>query len=280
VPTIVILGAGEIGGAAARRIAAAGIVSRVILVDAAESVAAGKALDILQAAPVDRYSTLVTGTSDVAAVIGATAMVLADRHGAPSEEWQGEDALGLVRRVANLNGTAPLLCAGARQASIVDRGVRELGIARTRLWGSAPEALRSAIVGLAALEGGCAPGDVSLTVLGRPPGGIVVPWESASLAGHAAADWLDPPALTRLDARIARLWPPAPLTLAAAASGMLVAMLTRSPRVLAAFVASSRDEPDLGAIRAVSLGPHGIVRVITPQLTPRDRVRVDPTVAP
>ncbi len=274
-----ILGAGELGGALARQIAAADVTSRVVLVDPAEAVAAGKALDILQASPMDRYSTRVSGTSDVAAVVGAAAVVLADRHGTPAEEWQEDAGLALVGRVSGLNSTAPIVCAGARQASIVERGVNELGVARTRLLGSAPEALRAAVIGLVALEAGCAPTDVSLAVLGRPPGGIVVPWESASVAGHAAADVLSPPALARLDGRIARLWPPAALTLAAAASRLLVAAFTRSPRTLAAFVTLTREEGfgGRGAMLSVTLGPHGIIRVSAPRLTPRDRVRVDQT---
>ena len=57
VATTVILGAGDLGGALARQLAAADVVSTVVLVDEAGSVAQGKALDIRQASPVDRYST-------------------------------------------------------------------------------------------------------------------------------------------------------------------------------------------------------------------------------
>ncbi len=55
--SIVILGAGELGGALARQLAAADVAAQITLIDSAGSVAAGKALDILQAAPVDGYST-------------------------------------------------------------------------------------------------------------------------------------------------------------------------------------------------------------------------------
>jgi len=55
----------------ARQLAAADIASRIVLVDDMANVAAGKALDVAQSGPVDGYSTALSGTSDVAAVVGA-----------------------------------------------------------------------------------------------------------------------------------------------------------------------------------------------------------------
>jgi malate dehydrogenase len=72
VSTVVILGAGEIGGALARQLAALDLVSRITLVDDLAGVAAGKALDVAQSGPVDGYHTALTGTNDIAAVVGAT----------------------------------------------------------------------------------------------------------------------------------------------------------------------------------------------------------------
>jgi malate dehydrogenase len=277
VSRIVILGAGEIGGALARQVAAASAVSQVVLVDAAGEVAEGKALDIQQAAAIDVSATRVSGTSDIAAVVGASAIVFADRHEMSADEWQEDAGLALLRRVHGLNGRAPMLCAGAQQASLIERGVGELSVPHMRLFGSAPEALRAAVTSLVALEAACAPSDVSLAVLGRPPGHIVVPWESASLSGHGAADVLSPPALARLEARLSRLWPPGPLTLAAAAARVVLAALGGSPRTVAAFVAlmQADDGSARAAMLPVTLGPSGIARVAVPQLTPRDRVRVD-----
>ena len=80
--TAVILGAGEIGGALARQLAAIDLVSRIVIVDDLANVAAGKALDVAQSAPVDRYHTVMAGTADVAAVVGAAVVLVADRRGA------------------------------------------------------------------------------------------------------------------------------------------------------------------------------------------------------
>jgi malate dehydrogenase len=276
VRSVVILGAGELGGALARHLAAADVCARVTIVDEAYTVAAGKALDIRQAAPIDGYSTAVFGTADESVAIDADAIVMAD-VATGGAEWQGDAAVGLVQRMARLNERATLICAGARQFDVVERAVREVGVARHRVLGSAPEALRAAVAAMAALEAGCAPADVSLLVLGRPPAEIIVPWEDAAIGGRRAAEVLPPPAMTRLDRRLPRLWPPGPLTLAAAATRFLVVAATRGRHTLSAFVALTREagEPDQVGMLPVMLGSNGVYRVLAPSLSIRDRVRLD-----
>jgi malate dehydrogenase len=275
VRSIVIIGAGDLGGALARQVAHADIASRVIIVDEAGRVAEGKALDILQAAPVDGYSTHVSGTTDEAAVTGADAILFADRA-SMNAEWQGDSGAALVRRVNHLNPAAMLLCAGGRQLELVERGVREAGIARQRLFGSAPEALRAAIISMTALEAGCSPTEVSLTVVGRPTTQIIVPWEDASIGGRRATEVLSPPAITRLDGRLPRMWPPGPMTLASAATRILQAAATRSRLSVAAFVAVNREAGAAGRVGMlpVALQANGIAAVLTPTLSTRDRVRL------
>jgi malate dehydrogenase len=277
VRSVVILGAGEVGGATARQVAAADVAARIVLVDEAEAIAQGKALDIRQAAPIDRYSTNITGTADESAVIDADVIVIADKMTVPVVEWQDDAGVGLVRRVAHLNPSGMILCAGAQQLNVVERAFRELGLPGQRVLGSAPEALRSAIISLTALEAGCTPAEVSLTVLGKPPHQIIVPWEDASIGGRRATDALSPPAITRLDARLSRLWPPGPLTLASAATRFLRAAAMRGGQTLSAFVVASRDEGDYGraGMLPVTVTARGLARVIAPRLSVRDRVRLE-----
>jgi malate dehydrogenase len=277
VSTVAIIGAGDIGGALARQLAAVDLVSRIVIVDDLASVAAGKALDVQQSAPVDGYHTTLTGTADLAAVVGAVAVVIADGAKAPVTEWKDEAGLALVKRVAGLNQRAPIVCAGPSQGSLVEKAVSEAGIPRTRVFGSSPEALRAAVIALTALEAGAAPIDISLSVLGRPPQQIVVPWDEASIAGRTATQVLSAAQIQRLDARIARLWPPGPYTLASATTSVLQAALTRSPRVHAALVTSTREEAKYGraAMMPVTLEPSGIATFVTPALSTRDRVRFE-----
>ena len=275
--TAVILGAGEIGGAAARQLAAIDLVSRIIIVDDLASVAAGKALDIAQSAPVDRYHTAMSGTADIAAVVGAVVIVLADRATQPVSEWKDEGGLALLKSVSGLNQLAPIVCAGTSQASLIERGVNELGVSRLRLFGSAPEALRSAVVAIVALEAGAAPSDISLSVLGKPPQQIIVPWDEAAIGGRTATQVLSAAQLARLDARIARLWPPGAYALAGAATRIARSALMRTPRVHAALVAVTRDEgvPGRSAMMPINLQPSGIATLVPPALSARDRVRFE-----
>jgi malate dehydrogenase len=279
VATVVILGAGDIGGALARQLAAADVVSHIVIVDDAASIAAGKALDIAQAGPVERYSTQLSGTNDVSAVVGAEMVVFADRATQPPAEWQDEAGLALLKRVAGLNQLAPFVCAGTSQTPLIERGVNELGVARARLFGSAPEALRSAITAITALAAGAAPDDVSLSVMGRPPHHVIVPWDEAAIAGRSATQVLTAAQLARLDARIARLWPPGPNTLAGAAARLIHTAITRAARVHVAMVALTQAEgtPGRAAVLPVALGRSGILRLVTPALSSRDRVRLETT---
>jgi malate dehydrogenase len=247
-----------------------------VLVDDLAGVASGKALDVAQSAPVDGYHTALAGSNDVAAVVGAAVVVIADRA-AGSAEWQGDEALALLKRVAGLNQAAPLLCAGASQAGLIEKLVTEAGVSRARVFGSAPEALRSAVVAITALEANAAPVDVSLSVLGKPPHQVIVPWDEAAISGRSATNVLSAAQLARLDARIARLWPPGPYALAAAATHLIRSALTRSPRVHAAMVAAVRDEgaPGRAAMMPVTLNTTGIATLVEPALSTRDRVRFD-----
>ena len=277
--TAVILGAGDIGGALARQLAALDLVSRIVIVDDLANVAAGKALDVAQSAPIDRYHTTMSGTADIAAVVGAAVVVIADIAAPPGPEWKDEAGLALLKRVAGLNQHAPIVCAGAGQSALVERGVNELGVSRMRLFGSSPEALRSAIIAIVALEAGAAPADISLSVLGRPPHHIIVPWDETAIAGRCATQVLSAAQLARLDARIARLWPPAAYTLASAAARVIRSALTRTPRVHAALVAVTREEgsPGRSAMMPVTLQPSGIASLVAPSLSSRDRVRFETT---
>jgi malate dehydrogenase len=256
----------------AREIAALDLVSRIVIVDDLANVAAGKALDVAQSSPVDGYHTSLSGTSDVAAVVGATAIVLAD---VPDDER----GFALLRRIAGLNQNAPVICAGINHAAIVEKAVNEAGLSRLRVFGSAAEALRSAVIAITAAEANAAPSDISLSVLGRPPQHIIVPWDEASIAGRSATNVLTAAQLARLDARIARLWPPGPYALASAAARIVRTAFTRSPRVHAALVAVTRDEgmPGRSAMMPVMLDAKGIAALVPPALSARDRVRFETT---
>lgn len=61
---VTVIGAGNVGATVANVLAHKDIVKEVVLVDIVGDLAKGKALDTWQQAPIDHYSTLLTGTSD------------------------------------------------------------------------------------------------------------------------------------------------------------------------------------------------------------------------
>jgi hypothetical protein len=275
VTTLVVLGACAIGGAAARLAVAGAVARRVVLVDDATDVARGKALDIRQASAIDGVTVDVVGTSDLGTVVGASAVVLADRA-APAGEHQGDEALRLLAQVRALNPRALVVCAGALQFEVIERMVHERGAERSLIAGSAPEALRSGLIALAALESRTAPRDVSLMLLGRPPQRAFVVWNDASIAGQRATDVLAQPALTKLEDQLPHLWPPGPLALGSAAVSVVRLALTHVAGTPSLFVVPA----SIGGAerRAVAVATRVRVDGITPiwpVLSPRDRTRME-----
>jgi len=272
---VAILGAGELGGALASLLATSDIVRAIRLVDEAGSVAAGKALDIAQAAPVEGFATQLSGTTDVATAAGAAVIVVADR--AQGVDRSEDEALQLVKRAAQMAPSAVILCAAAAHRPVVDRAIGEFRLNRRRVFGSAPEAAASGGRALVALAADTSPRDVSLSVLGVPPTHTVVAWQDAAIAGVAATRLLDEPTRRRLNDRIAALWPPGPYALAAAAVAVIDAMTGRSRRTIGCFVGpdTSAGTRTRTAALPVKLGSSGIVEVVPPTLSVVERVALE-----
>jgi malate dehydrogenase len=275
--TVCIIGAGDIGGAAARALARGDRVSRLLLVDADAKVAAGKALDIQQSGAVDRFHVRLDGTDDVSRVAGCAVCVVADRFGRPSSEWQGEDALAMVTRLASYAGEAPIVFAGAAQAELLSAAARESHVARHRLAGSSPEALIAAVRAVVAMEARCSPSEVDLTVLGTPPSGFVVPWSEASIGGYSLERVLSQVELQRIEARAARLWPPGPFALGLAAARVVEALVRHSRRAFSVLMVLGGEFGVRGRVGAmpVNLSPAGITSARVPTLNTRERVRLE-----
>jgi malate dehydrogenase len=277
VTTVVILGAGDLGGATAQALASRDRVRRVLLVDAAGKVAAGKALDIQQSGAVDAFHTILEGADDESRITGADVCVIADRAGQPPSEWQGDEGLAMLKRLAPYLADMPIVFAGTLQTELIAVAAREASIARARLIGSSPEALASAIISIVAMEARCAPGEVRLTVLGTPPRGFVVPWSEASIGGFALDRVVSQVQLTRIEARAARLWPPGPYTLGTAAARVVEAILHSSRRsfsVLTPLGGEFGVRNRVGAVPAL-LAARGIVHTRVPALSTRERVLLE-----
>jgi malate dehydrogenase len=263
---IAIVGAGPLGSALAHKLAARGRVDAVRLIDDNESVARGKALDIVQSGPVEGFGTRVSAEASVHAASGADVIVFADD--VTGAEHSGETGLALVRRLIASGSTSPFVFAGTVQRELMTRCITELRIASARVIGSAPFALASAVRALSAVVLDTSAVEISLNVLGVPPRQAVVTWQEGSVAGQPLQDVMGAHEIAALAARIPSLWPPGPYALASAAARVAEAVCSGSRRRYSCFVDVGR-----GRIAAMPVELHrgGVKRVLEPALTTLER---------
>lgn len=267
---IAIIGAGPLGGALAHKLAARSRVAEVRLIDAEASIARGKALDILQAGPVEGFGTAVTAQGTILAASGADAVVLADSTA--GAEHAGEPALALVRQLAASGAGAPIVFAGAAQRELMSRCITELHLPPARIIGSAPMALASALRALSAVVLDASAVEISLNVVGVPPNHTVVAWQEATVSGQPLPDVMGAHEIAMLSARIGGLWPPGPYALASAAARVVEAVCSGSRRQYSCFVDRGRGRI---AAMPVELQRGGIKRIIEPVLTSQERTALD-----
>jgi malate dehydrogenase len=271
---IAILGAGALGGALAHRLASRGRVSEVRLVDEQASLAQGKALDIQQSGAVEGFCTRLTSAGAIEAAAGADAIVVADASRGDVEH-SGESGLALVKRIASIETTAPLIFAGASQRVLLARSASELHVAPRRLIGSAPGALESAVRALAGLDADATGVEVQVRVVGVPPDAAVVAWEEATAFGQPISTVLAPHRLAAISARVPRLWPPGPGVLASAAARTAEALTNGSRRRYSCFVVIEEGSMVRVLALPIELGPGGVARVLRPALTRQEQTRLD-----
>lgn len=88
---ITVVGAGNVGATCANVLAHADVVNEVVLIDIQGNMAKGKALDMWQQAPIDGYSTRVTGGDDYALTAGSDIVIIT--AGIPRKPGMSRDDL-------------------------------------------------------------------------------------------------------------------------------------------------------------------------------------------
>jgi malate dehydrogenase len=272
---IAIAGCGPLGGALAHKLAGRDRAAEVRLIDPEGRMAQGKALDILQASPVERFTTRMTSADSWTAAAGADVIVVAD-DGRTGSEHAGESGLATLRQLTKVAGTAPIVFAGSTQRELMARASSELKVPRRRLIGSAPLALESALRAVVAVLLDSSGVEVSMRIVGVPPDAAVVAWEEATASGLPLSSQLRAHEIAALTARLRSLWPPGPLALASAASRVVEALLGHSRRRFSCFVPLERG-PLREAVVAmpVELGPGGTRRVMEPSLTRQEQTLLE-----
>ncbi|MEX2661462.1 MAG: hypothetical protein WD227_06010 [Vicinamibacterales bacterium] len=263
---IAIIGAGPLGGALAHKLAGRSRTAEVRLIDPEESVAKGKALDILQSGPVENAGVRVTAHGSLHAAVGAEAIVFADA--VSGAEHAGEAGLALVRQLDAAGASAPLVFAGATQRSLMQPCIRELHIPSARVLGTAPAALASALRALSGAILDTSAVEITLQVLGVPPRHTVVAWQEATVSGQPLTAVMAAHEIAALSARIPGLWPPGPYALASAAARVAEALCSGSRRQYSCFVDVGRERI---IAMPVKLRTGGIERIVAPTLSGQEQ---------
>jgi malate dehydrogenase len=271
VHTVAILGSGDLAATLARRLAEAEHARRVVLVDEDVGRARGKALDIAQSAPVEAFDVRVEGAPDLGAAGAVDALVVADPAELP--DGTARPSAALVERLRAASA-AIVVVASAHPCALVEALV-DAGHPADRVVGSAPVAQAAALRRWLAEELRIEPREVSATVLGVPPHGLLSPQGSAT-AGGLLVSALRPSALRQAVAAISGRTP-GPVALAAAAARVLRALSGSRPSILPVVVWLDGAYGHRGVALAVParLGSGRSEGVLEVPLEPVERVALD-----
>ena len=279
-----ILGSGNVGANTAFFIAETGV-EEVLLYDLQEGLAAGKALDMMEAAPIRKYRNRLRGALRMEEIAGSEIVVIAAgrvrRPGMKREDLFAENralAGELAPRVAELAPEAVVIVATEPVDPITREFVRASGFPRERVLGvgGCLDATRLRYAVARAL--GVSMEDVSALVIGRHSGSLLALPRYCSVSGVPLTQLLPP---QRIEALIAET---------AGAGDLIVQMAQRSsafyaPSAAVADIVNS-VHMDLRRVLCVSLvlkgeyglsgvalslpavvGRGGVRRVLTPRLT-------------
>ena len=272
--SIAILGAGELAATLARRVAEQELARRVVLVDADESRARGKALDIAQSGPVEGFDVQIEAVASLTAAGAFEALVVADPPELADPSLPPARAAALGESLAPVMGNRTLVVAGPSASVVIEAAVRK-GMSRERVLGSAPVAYASALSRRLASEMQVEPRAASVLVLGLPPDHIITPRESACVGG-VPVDRLSPVALRRAAAGLAGRTP-GPVALAAAAARVLRVLGGSRPSMLSVLVLLQGEYGHRRVALAVParLATGRVEAVVEVPLDPVDRVAFD-----
>ena len=286
---IVVLGAGNIGGSLAQRLAESDLSEEVVLVDIVDGLPQGKALDIQESAPILGFSTRVSGATSLDAIEGADLVV--ETAGLARKPGMGRSDL-LEKNAAILEGHARAVREKAPRSTVLvvtnpvdvmTYWFREItGFPRARVFGESGTLDTARFRTFVALELGVAPRDVTGFVLGTHGDTMVPILSLTSVSGVPLAKLLSPDRLARIVERtkkgggeIVDLLKSGSAYFAPSASQLELvrAIVQNGHRLLSAATVLEGEFGQRGVCIGVPvvLGREGIERVIEVDLSPSER---------
>ncbi len=195
-PKITVVGAGNVGGTVAQRLAEKNCYD-IVLVDIVEGVPQGKALDITQAGPVCGYSSRVVGTNGYEETVGSSLAVITS--GIPRKPGMSRDELlvtnakivqSVVREVVSRSPNAILVMVTNPLDVMVHVALRVSGFPKSRVLGMAGVLDAARLRSFIAQELGVAAVDVQAMVLGGHGDTMVPLLRYTTVAGRPVTEQL------------------------------------------------------------------------------------------
>ncbi len=187
---VVVLGAGNIGGSLAQRLAEADLATEVTLLDIVEGLPQGKALDIAESAPILGFSTRVTGSTSLDDLRGADVVVetagLARKPGMSRSDLLEKNAAIVGGHAAAVRAKAPeaVCLVVTNPVDVMTAFFRERsGLPPARVFGESGTLDAARFRFFVAEAAGVAPRDVTAFVLGTHGDTMVPILSLSSVAG-------------------------------------------------------------------------------------------------
>lgn len=203
-PKISVVGAGQVGATVAQLLALKGL-GDVTLIDIVEGLAQGKALDLMQSAPIEGFLSRVQGTTDFDAMAGSRLVVIT--AGLPRKPGMSRDDLlaananivgPIAQRIAALAPEAVVIVVTNPLDIMVAFTLRRSGFPRSRVMGMAGVLDSARLRAFVAMRLSVAPTDVQAMVLGSH-GDLMVPLRSSlTVSGEPLAKRLRPEEIDQL----------------------------------------------------------------------------------
>ena len=194
---VAVLGAGNIGGTLAQRLAEMDLAAEVVLIDIIEGLPQGKALDIQQSAPILGFATRVTGSTSLDALRGADVVVetagLARKPGMSRSDLLGKNAEILRSHAEAVRAHAPeaVVLVVTNPVDVMTFWFREVsGLPAARVFGESGTLDTARFRTFVAAELGVAPRDVVGFVLGTHGDTMVPVLSLTSVQGVPIAGWV------------------------------------------------------------------------------------------
>lgn len=247
---VVVLGAGNIGGTLAARLAEMDLAREVALLDIVEGLPQGKALDIQESAPILGFSTRVTGSTSLSSLEGADIVVetagLARKPGMSRSDLLSKNASIVAGHARAVKEHAPkaIVVVVTNPVDVMTYWFRqESGLPAAHVFGESGTLDTARFRTFVALELNVAPRDVTGFVLGTH-GDTMVPLLSLTSVGGVPLTQLIP------DGRLQQI-----VDRTKKGGGEIVELL----KMGSAFYAPAAAQAEL--VRAIALDEHRLLPV-------------------